>query len=313
MSEDHSEEGLGAGLAGSSPGQSGAVASPGQSGGSPEPDYTPLKKRRLATYNESAEENVKGTETVRILPSDPTISFGWFRFFLLPIQTTVLFQVLQDDRSRQAQVTEKIKSLPNGLKKRLISNLLLDAVLDKAMQDILPIQPDMKEEEETEKENKEEPVDKPSHDSPLKKKPKSVKKGKGKKSGEKVEENGVDDGAGSKADETEAKIPSEAGGVRVARDDSRATSEPTISDMPEIKLETHKDEKDANTKPESDKNKVIGAQSLRLHELEDKPPTPVQHSVFKSFFSTDLTFDDIDRQIEAKRVELVSGHLLSFL
>ena len=37
MSEDHSEDGVGVG------------------GASPEPDCTPLKKRRLATYKEAAE------------------------------------------------------------------------------------------------------------------------------------------------------------------------------------------------------------------------------------------------------------------
>ena len=63
MSEDHSEDSLGAGLPGSSPGQPAAGFSPAHPGGaSPEPDYTPLKKRRLATYNESTEE--KGRETV---------------------------------------------------------------------------------------------------------------------------------------------------------------------------------------------------------------------------------------------------------
>ena len=63
MSEDHSEDSLGAGLPVSSPGQSAAGCSPAHPGGaSPEPDYTPLKKRRLATYNESTEE--KGRETV---------------------------------------------------------------------------------------------------------------------------------------------------------------------------------------------------------------------------------------------------------
>ena len=62
MSEDHSEDGLG--LAGSSPGQSMAGGSPGQAAGSPEPDYTPLKKRRLQTYNESTEEKAKVEEKV---------------------------------------------------------------------------------------------------------------------------------------------------------------------------------------------------------------------------------------------------------
>lgn len=32
-------------------------------------------------------------------------------------------------------VNDKLKSLPNGLKKRLISNLVLEAVLDRAMVD----------------------------------------------------------------------------------------------------------------------------------------------------------------------------------
>jgi hypothetical protein len=41
MSEDHSEDGVGAG------------------GASPEPDCTPLKKRRLATYKEAAEPTDK--------------------------------------------------------------------------------------------------------------------------------------------------------------------------------------------------------------------------------------------------------------
>ena len=63
MSEDHSEDMTGSNLAASSPGQSGA--SPGQAGGSPEPDYTPLKKRRLATYNESTEDKQKASESVR--------------------------------------------------------------------------------------------------------------------------------------------------------------------------------------------------------------------------------------------------------
>lgn len=43
---------------------------------------------------------------------------------------------------------------------------------------------------------------------------------------------------------------------------------------------------------------------------DEKPPTPIQHSVFKSFFSTDLSIDDIDRQIEAKRIELARENSL---
>ena len=63
MSEDHSEDVSGSTMTTSSPGQ--ATASPSQPGGSPEPDYTPLKKRRLATYNESTEDKSKAPESVK--------------------------------------------------------------------------------------------------------------------------------------------------------------------------------------------------------------------------------------------------------
>lgn len=70
MSEDHSEEtssGITAGplsspaiVSGSSPAL--AATSPSQ-----EPDYTPLKKRRLATYNESNEEKDRKLEMVSFI------------------------------------------------------------------------------------------------------------------------------------------------------------------------------------------------------------------------------------------------------
>merc|ERR1719411_1578875 len=74
--------------------EGGAGASPAQA--SPEPDYTPLKKRRLATYSNDASEDVAaGVEGLH-----------------------------------SPQVSERIKSLPNGIKKKLMSNLVLEAVLD---------------------------------------------------------------------------------------------------------------------------------------------------------------------------------------
>ena len=66
------------------------------------PDYTPLKKRRLAEYTNDSSEDVIASIT------------------------------------GESAVSDKIKSLPNGLKKRLISNLVLEAVLDKAMEDYTP-------------------------------------------------------------------------------------------------------------------------------------------------------------------------------
>ena len=68
MSEDHSEDHTAASpgqVAAASPGQSAVTCSPGQA--SPEPDYTPLKKRRLATYNESTEDKGKDYQPVSII------------------------------------------------------------------------------------------------------------------------------------------------------------------------------------------------------------------------------------------------------
>ena len=61
---------------------------------SPElPDYTPLKKRRLAEYTNDSSEDV-----IASIAGDSAVS-------------------------------DKIKSLPNGLKKRLISNLVIFSTL----------------------------------------------------------------------------------------------------------------------------------------------------------------------------------------
>ena len=228
-----------------------------------------------------------------------------------------MFQGMQDDKPRQI-INEKIKSLPNGLKKRLISNLILDAVLDKAMSEKFPDSPPEQpqaeeEEEEKEKENKESPSDKPVD----KKKTKNVRKGKGKKS-DKSEENGLEDGESSiKSDstdlaescvksegETEQKISSDICDGSSDMTDGIGTIVPDLGNKPPPdlgpKIEINTEQQSA----EEPGNPVI--QTSRLKEEEEKVPTPVQHSVFKSFFSTELSFDDIDRQIKAKRVELVS-------
>ena len=82
---------------------------------SPElPDYTPLKKRRLAEYTNDSSE-------VREFTNDSS--------------EDVIASIAGASASA---VSDKIKSLPNGLKKRLISNLVLEAVLDKAMEDYTP-------------------------------------------------------------------------------------------------------------------------------------------------------------------------------
>jgi len=109
MSEDTTEENFLAGHTSNSiTGISDEIigsASPAQA--SPEPDYTPLKKRRLATYNETEEQ-------MRVEVGD---------------------NINTNNLNLSSPVNEKLKSLPNGLKKRLISNLVLEAVLDRAMED----------------------------------------------------------------------------------------------------------------------------------------------------------------------------------
>lgn len=74
MSEDHTEDAAAAGGASSSPAALTASSSPAAmtgssaaAGSSPsqEPDYTPLKKRRLATYNESHDEQGRKHDKVK--------------------------------------------------------------------------------------------------------------------------------------------------------------------------------------------------------------------------------------------------------
>lgn len=99
MSEDHSDVMVNGGDAG---GCSPAPISP-----EPSDHYTPLKKRRLASYKESGEDS----------PTPP------------PDISSIL----------PSSVADKcFKGLPNGLKKRLISNLVIDSVLDKALDDMCP-------------------------------------------------------------------------------------------------------------------------------------------------------------------------------
>ena len=168
------------------------------------------------------------------------------------------------------------------------------------MQDKFPDPPQANEELDKEVDN--DNTDKPETESPAKKKTKlAVKKGKAAKANDRIEENGVDT-----LEETEAKNSSAACDVDVTnptseQEHSDSKAETEINKVVEkvLKAEEEKVETDSTGPPPS-------AQTSKLKDVEDKPPTPVQHSVFKSFFSTELSFDDIDRQIEAKRMELVS-------
>ena len=68
---------------------------------------TPLKKRRLANYKEDTENEEKFLENLGV----------------------------GDSPIKDAQ--GHVKHVPNGLKKQILQNLVLEAVLDKAMEDML--------------------------------------------------------------------------------------------------------------------------------------------------------------------------------
>ena len=115
---------------GNSPVSSGEVGITGEPGNCSINDYvTPLKKRRLQNYkdeqrfleeeaNISSEDNITSSQTISS-SSDLTTTM------------TSSFNSYSDD----------VKVLPNGIKKKLLHNLVLEAVLDRAMEDMLNVKP----------------------------------------------------------------------------------------------------------------------------------------------------------------------------
>ena len=68
---------------------------------------TPLKKRRLANYKEDTENEEQLMENIVSVAGDSVAN------------------------------ANAVKHVPNGLKKQILQNLVLEAVLDKAMEDML--------------------------------------------------------------------------------------------------------------------------------------------------------------------------------
>lgn len=189
------------------------------------------------------------------------------------------------------------------------------------MQDLLP-DPKDREETETGKENQEGPdnPDKPITESPIKKKLKAVKKGKGKKTDEKGEDAPGDGGVETSELNLGEKLTLDActdepvgeAEEKAQPPNSLEGSSHQSSAEPEgcASKEQLKEDGDASSQPSlaaEPEPEVKPPSPMLISVPVEQPSAPVQHSVFKSFFSTDLSFDDIDRQIEAKRVELVSN------
>ena len=272
-------------------------------------------------------------------------------------------------------VNEKVMALPNGLKKRLISNLVLEAVLDRAMEDFqerreeeVADSPDLKENNvKGEEEEEERAGDGRTPDSQA-----GEDNEEGDKHNSEASSTPNDTKSGVKVErKNEHSITSSEGpssiGEDANRDDFKTDDAPTAKpdsaeeetslaeSEKEDKIERGKDEfndlkEDSKESPTvsvdcqkeevkepienstSNEAKQTEALSERFSPLEEKeepelssaepegpspspspppssvasttPSVPAQHSVFKSFFSTDLSVEDIDRQLEARRVEL---------
>ena len=253
--------------------EGGAGASPAQA--SPEPDYTPLKKRRLATYSNDASEDV----------------------------ATVV-----DGTPLSPQVSEKIKSLPNGVKKRLMSNLVLEAVLDKAMEDF-KMPPGFNDDNALDSNNEDtsspmindEEMDEPESSE----KPRSFKD----KRKEAIYKAELDRKSANSSESEETNV--NAGDVQykeapvpglVNNDPAHDNNDKVPDNENKLDDDVPSEEKEFCMTPVQDEPLENGADDGRT---DPAALVPSQNSQFKSFFSTDLSVEDIDRQLAAKREALV--------
>merc|ERR1712012_1096540 len=292
---------------------------------SPEPDYTdytPLKKRRLANYREAEEEVRAASEK----------------------------EVADTMNNLPTPVNEKVMALPNGLKKRLISNLVLEAVLDRAMEDfqerreeeeVAGSSPDLKlnsvkEDEEAKpgdegRQPGENDEDGNKHNSEASSTPNDTKSGVRveKKNEQSITSSEARSSFGEDANRDDSKTdnaltakpdsveeenrPVDLGKrekMERGRKDFKEDSAPTVSKKAEIPFERcsslKEDEEHEATPAEREEPSPSPSPSPPPSSVASTttPSVPAQHSVFKSFFSTDLSVEDIDRQLEARRVEL---------
>jgi hypothetical protein len=251
----------------------------------------------------------------------------------------LVFQETEDSASKATgPLSERIKSMPNGLKERLTTNNVSDVGSEEEREERGGSETNSLDSEPA-RESKT-----PTASPHRKKKGGPTKKGKGKKSSAELEEdrrkiNNVPSAsplaaiAGLSPQETKIASPpssecvSSEGKEALKKSVSPGEST-TVCDLkessPPLAAETSSDTSEksaaaavmrAGGRPaalDAGLGKMSGVSAAAAVASpapgpppEDRPSAPVQHSVFKSFFSTDLSIDDIDRQIEAKRMEWV--------
>ena len=125
---------------GNSPGSSGESAAQGEPASFTISDYvTPLKKRRIQSYKDEQkflEEEANASSEEGLL--HPSKAGTDSTDFVSKISTSY------------NSYSEDVKIIPNGIKKKLLHNLVLEAVLDRAMEDMLNVRPKTEENAELE-------------------------------------------------------------------------------------------------------------------------------------------------------------------
>ena len=261
---------------GNSPGSSAESAAPGEPTNLPINDYvTPLKKRRIQSYKDEQkfleeEANVSSEEVMTHASnsgSDPT-EFG-------------------NKIATYNSYPEDVKVLPNGIKKKLLHNLVLEAVLDRAMEDMLNVRPktEMNEENVEIKETNNAEIGV------------NVHRSKEIFSNEKVENNiehSTNQYSSHIKDENE-KI-------------NNVSEEKTDIISQKISLEGKPyDEIEITNEPKTDKiiessydNKMISTPSV-LQSNASSSSIPEPSSVFKSFFKPSVSIEALEAQIEENK------------
>merc|ERR1719510_2517598 len=234
----------------------------------------PLKKRRLATYSNDASEDVAAVV----------------------------------EGLHSPQVSEKIKSLPNGVKKRLMSNLVLEAVLDKAMEDF-KMPPGFNDDNALDSNNEDtsSPMinDEEMDESESSGKPRSFKD----KRKEAIYKAELDRKSANSSESEETNV--NAGDVQykeapvpglVNNDPAHDNNDKVPDNENKLDDDVPSEEKEFCMTPVQDEPLENGADDGKT---DPAALVPSQNSQFKSFFSTDLSVEDIDRQLAAKREALV--------